>query len=129
MLSLVVLLELVLRLLLLVVVIIAGVHSCSRNSPTRTPHPPPSLTLPPPSPSPPPPSSIVGRTVFKCSQCTTASSAVLQFMAAQAVFKDARETLLKMGAMRFVDSLVTQHPSQRARLLQACNDQHLTIKP
>ena len=49
---------------------------------------------------------------------------MLQFLSAQAVFKDSREVLLKMGAMRFVESLVTARPMAPARGLQVTNDQH-----
>ncbi len=62
--------------------------------------------------------------MFKCTQCSSASAAVLQFLSAQAVFKDSREVLLKMGAMRFVESLVTARPMPPARGLQVTNDQH-----
>ena len=62
--------------------------------------------------------------MFKCTLCSSASAAVLQFLSAQAVFKDSREVLLKMGAMRFVESLVTARPMAPVRGLQVTNDQH-----
>jgi hypothetical protein len=98
-------------------------------------------------------SSVIGRNVFKCIHSSSASSAVLQFLASQvsgctifycvtqhvfycmlrttfhnsviqAIFKEARETLLRIGAMRFVDSLVTERPMPPARTLHASNETH-----
>jgi hypothetical protein len=42
----------------------------------------------------------------------------------QAIFKEARETLLRIGTMRFVDSLVTERPMPPARTLHASNETH-----
>jgi hypothetical protein len=42
----------------------------------------------------------------------------------QAVFKEARETLLRMGTMRFVESLVTERPNLPARPLHFSNEKH-----
>jgi hypothetical protein len=40
------------------------------------------------------------------------------------VFKEARETLLRIGTMRFVESLVTEHPNPPARPLHFSNENH-----
>jgi hypothetical protein len=40
----------------------------------------------------------------------------------QAIFKESRETLLRIGTMRFVDSLVTERPLPPARALRVTND-------
>jgi hypothetical protein len=42
----------------------------------------------------------------------------------QAVFKDSRETLIRIGTMRFVDYLVTERPTPPAADLSATNHTH-----
>jgi hypothetical protein len=44
------------------------------------------------------------------------------YLLVQAIFKESRETLLRIGAMRFVDSLVTARPMPPARALRVTND-------